>query len=58
MFPGEYDRVHGQHMSAVGDGEHISGTVNQTEMEDGSSYREETFVAVFCRITDESNLDL
>lgn len=53
IFPGEdHERE-----SAEKEGLHVSSS-KENETNDEISYREEAFVAVFCRITDESNLDL
>lgn len=53
IFPGEDDErepAKTKDPNASSSKEHEKGG--------GISYREEAFVAVFCRITDESNLDL
>ncbi|CAM9221094.1 unnamed protein product, partial [Scytosiphon promiscuus] len=58
IFPGEDSRGQFQRKSAPEDGEHVSAARKQKYEENGSSCREEAFVATFSRITDESNLDL
>lgn len=53
IFPGEDD----EREPAEVRGPQVSSS-EENEKDGGVSYREEAFVTVFCRITDESNLDL